>query len=540
VVSAIARKTNEERAVDPAGDKPKLLDRVRQRCRLQHSTWLRYCRVRYCGMDIPVRRAANDSTERIRWNNGSPITMTDASEGAEGLERGTRLPGRRRISRRGMFRNAARSAALVLGASALPARPARAGTLRPSRRELAEDIQQVLWQKILPAWYPRSLDTDNGGFWENFAEDWSRRPASSKFLVYQARMTWVPAAVALACPDRREPYLDYARHGLRFLRDRMWDAPHGGFVDRTDLAGRPDREAMPWKQMYSLAFGLYAAAAVWQATPDPGAGQLARDAFRWIDRHAHDAEHGGYYEHLTAAGQPLAREIPDQPLGHGLPVIGRVGHKSMNAHIHVLEALIELRHVWDDPQLHRRLEEVFLIVRDKIVRPGGHLAMFCARDFTPVDERSSFGHELETAYLLMEAAELLDRDDGPLTERVALELVEHSLRWGWDRQHGGFFDEGPPEGPATHRQKIWWVQVEAMNGLLIADQLTAGKDPRYLDVFAETWKFFRDRMVDPVHGGSFEVVAEDGRPLPEKRHKATPWKAAYHVTRALLLATQRL
>ena len=437
-------------------------------------------------------------------------------------------------------RSLAAAAGLAVGPVFAPGAAGGAQSMVPSRRQLASEIEQTLWQQILPAWYPRSLDTEQGGFWENFAEDWSRRPASTKFLVYQARMTWTPAAVALDYPQRREPHLQYTRHGLRFLRQRMWDAQHGGFVDRTDLQGRPDRQTMPWKQMYSLAFGLYAAATSYEATGDPQALQLARDAFQWIEQHAHDSEHGGYFEHLTAEGQPVARDIPEASPGRNLPVIGMVGHKSMNAHIHVLEALIALRRVSDDAQVIQRLNEVFLIVRDRIALPGGHLAMFCRRDFTPVDQRSSFGHELETAYLLTEAAEWLHRDDDAKTRQVALELVEHALRWGWDQHHGGFFDEGPPEGDAMHRRKVWWVQVEAMNGLLTADQLTEGKDPRYYETYVQTWRFFRDRMVDPVHGGCFDTVDEDGSPLADRRHKATPWKTAYHVTRALLLGAQRL
>ncbi|MBC8868195.1 MAG: AGE family epimerase/isomerase [Planctomycetes bacterium] len=116
-------------------------------------------------------------------------------------------------------------------------------------------------------------------------------------------MTWVPAAVALAYSQHRKQYQEYVRHGLKFLADNLWDANHGGFVDRTDAAGRPDRQLMPWKQMYSLAFGIYAAAGAYQSTGDRKALDLAKAAFRWIDRHAHDPEHGGYFEHLTAEGR---------------------------------------------------------------------------------------------------------------------------------------------------------------------------------------------------------------------------------------------
>lgn len=408
------------------------------------------------------------------------------------------------------------------------------------RRAMADEIERILLRKILAAWYPRCLDNEHGGFHENFAEVWTRGPAESKFLVFQARMTWVPAAVALAYPQHRKQYVEYTRHGLRFLAENLWDAGNGGFVDRTDATGKPDRQLMPWKQMYSLAFGIYAAAGAYEATGDDRALDLAKAAFQWIDRHAHDPEHGGYFEHLSAEGRPVAVDIPNEPLGKGLPLIGHVGHKSMNAHIHVLEALIALRRVWENAHLTERLDEVFQIVRDKIAMPGGHLAMFCSRDFTPVDERSSFGHELETAYLLLEAIELLDRDDDQKTRQKALELVNHSLRWGWDEANGGFYDEGPTAGAPTPTSKVWWVQPEGMNGLLTAARIAGNEASRYEKTFASTWQFFRDNMVDHKHGGCFDSVSPEGNPLPGRRHKATPWKTAYHVTRAMLFAIHNL
>ncbi len=448
--------------------------------------------------------------------------------------------GRTEVSRRRLLMDVGRAAA-SLPLSMLPW--CMAATLADDadpRRAMADEIERILLERILAAWYPRCVDNEHGGFHESFAEDWTRGPAKSKFLVFQARMTWVPAAVALAYPQHRKRYLEYVRHGLKLLAENLWDSTNGGFVDRTDAAGKPDRQLMPWKQMYSLAFGIYAAAGAYEATGDGQALDLAKAAFRWIDRHAHDSEHGGYFEHLTAEGRPVALDVPNEPLGKGLPLIGHVGHKSMNAHIHVLEALIALRRVWDDARLTERLDEVFQIVRDKIAMPGGHLAMFCSRDFTPVDERSSFGHELETAYLLLEATELLDRDDDQKTRQKALELVDHSLRWGWDQANGGFYDEGPPTGPPTRTSKVWWVQPEGMNGLLTAARIAGDDASRYEKRFARTWQFFRDHMADRKHGGCFDSVSPEGNPLPGRRHKATQWKTAYHVTRAMLSAIHRL
>ncbi|HYW78102.1 MAG TPA: AGE family epimerase/isomerase, partial [Thermoguttaceae bacterium] len=354
----------------------------------------------------------------------------------------------------------------------------------------AREIEHVLFKGILDAWYPRCLDRA-GGFHENFAEDWSRRPTESKFIVFQARMTWVPAVIARRYPRQRKRFLAYTRHGLTFLTDRMWDATHGGFIERVDEKGRPDSRWLPWKQLYGQAFGIYGAAGAFQATGDKEALQLAIDGFRWLEDHAHDDKHGGYFECTTAEGRPIALMPQSEWQQPRFSFIGRAGHKSMNAHIHVLEALTALRQVCNDPRLNQRLDEVFLIVRDKIVRPGGHLAMFSALDFTPTDERSSFGHELETAYLLLEAAELVGRNDEK-TRRVARELVEHSLRFGWDEKHGGFFDEGPPQTEPVERRKVWWAQPEGINGLLAVDRLPGKIDPRYRATFERNWAFFRD------------------------------------------------
>lgn len=443
-----------------------------------------------------------------------------------------------RLTRRQVLRSLGNGGASLACAGFLAAHAAfAADDAQMIRSQLAERIERVMWDKVLAAWYPRCLDTERGGFHENFSRDWTRGPTDSKFLVYQARQTWTAAAVALAYPRQKDTFLPYARHGLQFLADKMWDAQRGGFFDRTDAAGQPMPDKMPWKQLYSYAFGMYAAAAVSEATGDSDALELGKSAFNWLDTHAHDAEYGGYFEHLTADGQSVAVDVPAEPLGRGLPVIGQVGFKSMNAHIHLLEALTALRRVWADARLTARLQEVFEIVRDKIVLPDGHLNMFAARDFKPHDQRSSFGHQLEIAYLLEEAAAVLERQDAEVTRRTALRTVDHALRWGWDPAHGGFYDEGPPTSPPTRTDKVWWVQVEGLNGLLTAARLAPQND-EYMRRFAETWAFFRKHMIDGEHGGCYETVTPEGKPL--RVNKATPWKAAYHVTRALLFTAHEL
>lgn len=125
------------------------------------------------------------------------------------------------------------------------------------------------------------------------------------------------------------------------------------------------------------------------------------------------------------------------------------GFKSMNAHIHLLEALTGLRAVWPDPVLTARLNEVFEIVRDRIAAPPGALHLYFAPDWRPVPGHDSYGHDVETSYLLLEAHHALGRKDTDATLAVARSLVDNPLRHGWDNRHGGWFQtvshDGAPE-----------------------------------------------------------------------------------------------
>lgn len=410
------------------------------------------------------------------------------------------------------------------------------GTPMPSSAE----IEKVLLENVLPAWYPRTLDETGGGFYEDFARDWTQLPTQEKFIVYQARLTWTASIVAIHHPTQRGFYLRYARHGLEYLRTKMWDEREGGFFELVAPAGGPAQRWPAWKQLYGQAFGIYAAATEYAATSDRAALDLAVEAFRWLDAHAHDAVNGGYDELLTREGQRVELVAPPEEILAKFPVIGRVGEKSMNAHIHLLEALTALVTVWNDPVARERLDEVFRIVRDRIVRPEGHLAMFTTRDFQPTVEQGSYGHQLETAFLLDEASRVAQRTDHAQTGAVAVRLVDHAMRWGWDSVHGGFANEGPAQGLPTNPEKVWWVQAEALNGLLTADYLTGGRNQAYRDAMARTWMFFRNAMLDTQYGDCYEVVEPDGRPIADRMQKANRWKANYHLVRALLVTIDRL
>ena len=429
---------------------------------------------------------------------------------------------------------------LLSGCAAGPAYGPYPPAPTPSAYEqLARDVEGHLLTNVLPAWYPRCIDRDSGGFYATFDRNWRRGRDNPKSIVFQARMTWVAATVAMEYPRLAGEYRRYAAHGARFLRRRMWDPGQGGFFWALgETLAKPTRHDHE-KHLYGHAFGIYALARAYRATRHKADLELAVEAFRWMDRHAHDREHGGYFEALGLDGRPIPAQS-GRPPHQRRSVIGALygGYKSMNAHIHILEALTELYRATPDATVKLRLAEMHQIVRDRIAVEPGCLNQFFTRDWRPLPYGDSFGHDIETAFLLIEAAEALGLGDEPRTLAVARSLVDHALDYGWDDDRGGFYYEGSATSADHDPRKSWWVQAEGLNVLLLMHELFCARTNRYYRAFLKQWGFIDRCMIDHARGGWHEITTADGRPIG--RDKAHVWKAAYHNVRALTHVAKRL
>lgn len=432
---------------------------------------------------------------------------------------------------------------LLLPALAATCCPAQTVAPQPEPnpyRRLADEVERHWKQDLLPKWFPRCVDQQYGGFFPHFREDWSKGDQNDKTLVFQSRMTWVAAQVALRYPELRPEYLKHTRHGVDFLAQVMWDQEQGGLFWGLDETGKISDRHGTEKHVYGMAFAIYGTSAAYEATKDERALELAKQTFAWLEQHAHDSVHGGYYEALTREGRPILDPTSPAACVRGVDCIGtRYGFKSMNSHIHLLEALTALDHVWPDTLVQRRLREVFAIVRDKIAVEPGCLNLYFTPDWRPVPDHDSFGHDVETAYLLLEAAEALKEPADARTLAVARSLVDHALQWGWDDQYGGFYDKGAAFHPAWAREKIWWTQAEGLNALLLMHERFGRSSPRYFQAFLKQWEFITIHQVDHRHGGWHNTVSAEGEAVPHQA-KSTIWKAAYHDGRALMNVAERL
>lgn len=411
----------------------------------------------------------------------------------------------------------------------------------PSREtylKLANEVDTMLRSDVLDVWFPRTVDNQHSGFNSRFSRDWKPLPSQGKFSVFQGRMTWISAQVAMRHPDLRAQFLPIAEHGLDFLNDVLWDKKYGGFFWGLDDDGHTTEAFGDRKELYGESFGLYGAAAAYEATHNPRALKLAQDEFRWMEAHAHDDKNGGYFEILTREGNPVKADLVDVQAHKGPSGSFPVGYKSMNTHIHLLEALSQLYEVWKDDALRNRLEEMLEIVRDKICVEPGVMNLYFTNDWKPVPDHDSYGHDVETAYLMLEAENSLGVTHDPRTERMAKMLVDHALVYGWDDARGGFYEDGTTFGQPEDLRKEWWVEMEGLNALLLMHEKYGSQTDLYFQVFQKQWNFIKTYQVDAQFHGIYPLVAADGTPV--ETDKGGNWKAAYHDGRALMNVSERL
>jgi mannobiose 2-epimerase len=401
-------------------------------------------------------------------------------------------------------------------------------------------VDALLRAELTGHWYPGAVERARGGFHQNLARDWSLQPDENTFLVYQARMTWTAAAFAEYSQPDRDAFIGFARHGIEFLDRVMRDSEMGGFHWSLDPKGRLDPQQGDEKHVYGTAFVVYAASKVCEVTGDELAKKVARDAFDWLEQHAHDAKHRGYFEAIRRDGTPILSWEKDAPIARRTDRLGVYhGFKSMNAHIHLLEALAELFKVDKRSIVKQRLGEVLTIVRDRIAVEPGALNLYLTPDWRAIPAHDSFGHDVETAYLLVEAAAALGMPDDERTWERARSLVDHALEWGWDGDLGGFYDKGESFASAFDLKKVWWTEAEGLNALLLMHQKFGQGTDRYWKAFLKQWDFIEKHLIDPIHGGWFAETTREGKLLGDGG-KANQWKANYHTSRAMMNVVRML
>lgn len=416
-------------------------------------------------------------------------------------------------------------------------------------KNVFQQLSGTLRHNILDAWYPRTVDSLHGGFLSDFDYKWEMKGPQNKMIVTQSRHVWTCSSAAEFYPEKRDYYLKMARHGVQFLKDKMWDKHRGGFYNLVDRKGnvKPGKSGKVMKDAYGNAFAIYGLSAYARQTNDTSALALAKKAFLWLDKHSYDSRYGGYFQFLEADGTPLKEGYKGTP------------PKDQNSSIHLLEAFTELYRVWPDPLVKERLLMMLSIIRDKITQPKGYLQLYLNQDLSPfslrearekirarqwIKDHISYGHDVETAYLMLEASEVAGLKEDTLTLRIAKKMVDHALATGWDNTVGGFYEagyyfKGQDTVTIIKDTKNWWAQAEGLNTLLLMAELFPHDKNNYKALFFKQWEYINAYLIDHEHGDWYPNGI-DKQPGEKYAMKAQIWKGNYHTSRSMMNCLKRL
>jgi cellobiose epimerase len=309
----------------------------------------------------------------------------------------------------------------------------------PSKHE----IRDVLRRHVVEAWFPRCVAADGNGLLCDFDRAWRPCGPNDKQLEFQARQTWA-AALLLHHEPSNESLRAGVAAGWQCLREVLWDKVHGGWYHRTTQAGDPLLDGA--KHVHGISYAISACVALHTLHQMPSTLDVAKDAFAWIERHAHDGVHGGYFGFLTREGDLVANRSAGASRSN-LDTIGApLGCKDLNTQSDLLEAFTELYLAWPEPSVEVRLREMISVVMARMALPSGEVAFLCRPDWTPVPHLIRYGYLFQVACRIVAAARAL----GSIDEHhhgFARRLVDYTLFHSWDRGRGGVYYGGPATGP---------------------------------------------------------------------------------------------
>ena len=386
---------------------------------------------------------------------------------------------------------------------------------------MLEEVKAHLLNDIIPFW-KNLRDDEFGGYYGYMDYDLKVDKKAVKGCILNSRITWFFANAYTLLKD--ESLLEEAKHGFDFMKEHCMDKENGGIFWSMKYDGTPEDTT---KHTYNQAFSIYALSSYYEATHDEEALAMAKELFHIIESRCTDEI--GYKE----AFDKEFHEIENDKLSEN----GVIAEKTMNTLLHVFEAYTELYRVAKLPEVKERLEWIMDTFADKVYNPKLHRQeVFFDRNMNTILDLHSYGHDIETAWLMDRGVEVLDEKKyekkmTPITKDLTAEIYKTAF--------DGHSLANECEKGVVNVHRIWWVQAETVIGFLNGWQ----KDPsrtEYLDAAKSEWQFIKDHVMDKRQRSEwFWEVDQSGKPY-EGRPIVEPWKCPYHNGRMCFEVIRRL
>ncbi len=410
-------------------------------------------------------------------------------------------------------------------------------------RSLKREAENHLNNELLPFWTSRIIDETNGGYLTHFDRYGIDTGEDEKSLIAQTRCLYTLASACRAgYGDAR--LAEMARHGVDFLLGKMWDNDAGGFFWMMDRKGNVKIDK---KIIYGQSFAIYSLSEYTLATGDRRGIEYAGKVFDLIQKYCADTMYGGYWEMFerdwTLCG-------PGSQGGD---------RKTLDVHMHLMEAFTTLYECTGKDVHRRKLLEVIDILLYRIIHPvykTGIPQFYMDWKIAPqikfdiiwgwdrftgegkkanVTDNTAYGHNAEFAWLLIHALEILKIDPSVYRDTFRT-IFDHTLNNGIDNEFGGVFVEGPHAGGVSDREKEFWQQAEVLTAML--DAYIMFHDSVFLEAYRNVHRFVFDKMINKEVGEWFPLLTREGDPI--WTHMGHSWKINYHTVRAMVLSINRM
>lgn len=389
-------------------------------------------------------------------------------------------------------------------------------------KALASQVRKELLSDILPYWRQKVCRPE-GGFWGRIDGQEQVHPEAPVGSIMTARILWTFASAyrLFGNPEDRS----VAQQARDMIINRFHDHQYGGVYWSIAPSGEPlDTK----KQIYAIAFAIYGLAELHRATDDELALEYAIKLYHSIEEHSFDRDKGGYFEAFTREWETIGdMRLSDKDANES---------KTMNTHLHVLEAYTGLYRTWKDPQLRNSLRGLIETFENHIVGTDGHLRLFFNNDWECRSDIVSYGHDIEASWLLHEAALVLG--DKPVIERIEclIPKIAAAADEGFSPE-GGLIYEMHGEGGPVDGDRHWWVQAEAVVGYFNLWDRFGSQDG--IEKALMNWEFIKANIIDYTNGEWFWSVRSNGS-VNHDEDKAGFWKCPYHNGRMCMEILERL
>ena len=386
---------------------------------------------------------------------------------------------------------------------------------------LVEEVRTHLTQKLIPFW-KGMRDDEYGGYYGYMGYDRVIDKKAVKGCILNSRILWFFSNAALLLQD--DSVKAEADHAYAFLRDHFVDRENGGVYWSVTYDGKVE-EGM--KHTYCQAFAIYGLSSYYRLTRNEEALQLAKELFAVIEDKCTDSL--GYEEAFSQDFRPVDNEK--------LSENGVMAEKTMNTLLHVFEAYTELYDVSHDEAVGEQLRYMLRLFADRVYNPSKRrLEVFFDKEWNTLIDLHSFGHDIESAWLIDRGCDVLG--DEALSEEMR-KITRTLTECVYEEAYRSHSLANECESDKVDTTRVWWVQAEAIVGFTNAWQ----QDPsglKYMQAAEDIWGFVKEHFVDKREGSEwFRDLKENGE-ITEEEAIVDPWKCPYHNGRMCMEIIRRL